>query len=179
MLDFSSDKGSFNYIRRLKRKTFIIAFTLYLLSITLFIIGIVTTGSKKNYLSIAAAIGILPAAKFTVWFIMAHTFIPISPEEYKKISNIFDSAVFYDLLLTNNTLVVNINALIVSNGCIYAFSKTNKNKAIKATESELSQLLSAKVQLYDNIDDFLAHTVGINNRQEDNDLVVKIKSMSL
>ena len=56
-------KGSYEYLKARKRRTIFWTLLLFAVSASLFIAGVVTTGTKKNLLTIVAVLGVLPAAR--------------------------------------------------------------------------------------------------------------------
>ncbi|MCQ2080118.1 MAG: hypothetical protein MJZ11_00575 [Lachnospiraceae bacterium] len=63
-------KGDFNYLSKKKARVIIMTVFLFAMSIGIFITGYVTTGTKKNLLTIVAVLGCLPASKSAVSMIM-------------------------------------------------------------------------------------------------------------
>lgn len=63
-------KGSYGYIRNHRAVTALRTLLYFALSIGLYIIGYVTTGTNKNLLTIVAVLGCLPACKSLVNFIL-------------------------------------------------------------------------------------------------------------
>lgn len=64
-------KGMYEYAHKEKIKRFAITLFLFLLSLGLFITGLVATGSKRNLLTIVAVLGMLPACKMLVSWVMS------------------------------------------------------------------------------------------------------------
>ena len=56
-------KGSYEYLKNRKVQTVLWTVLLFAVSATLFIAGVVTTGTKKNLLTIVAVLGVLPATR--------------------------------------------------------------------------------------------------------------------
>ena len=70
-------KGSYEHAKYKRTVDIIITIFLFLLSLGLFVIGYVTTGSKKNLLTIVAVLGLLPACKMVVDVIMCFRVKPV------------------------------------------------------------------------------------------------------
>ncbi len=64
-------KGTYEYAGYKKIVDAIVMIVFFLLALGLYVIGIVTTGSKKNLLTIVAVLGLLPACKMVVSVIMS------------------------------------------------------------------------------------------------------------
>lgn len=63
-------KGSYEHLSYKRKMDIIITVFLFALSLGIYITGYVTTGSKKNLLTIVAVLGLLPASKMVVEIIM-------------------------------------------------------------------------------------------------------------
>ena len=70
-------KGSYEHAKYKRTVDIIITIILFLLSLGLFVIGYVATGSKKNLLTIVAVLGLLPACKMVVDVIMCFRVKPV------------------------------------------------------------------------------------------------------
>ena len=70
-------KGSYEHAKYKRTVDIIITIFLFLLSLGLFVIGYVATGSKKNLLTIVAVLGLLPACKMVVDVIMCFRVKPV------------------------------------------------------------------------------------------------------
>lgn len=70
-------KGSYEHAKYKRTIDIIITIFLFLLSLGLFVIGYVATGSKKNLLTIVAVLGLLPACKMVVDVIMCFRVKPV------------------------------------------------------------------------------------------------------
>ena len=70
-------KGSYEHAKYKRTVDIIITIFLFLLSLGLFVIGYVATGSKKNLLTIVAVLGLLPACKMVVDVIMCFRVNPV------------------------------------------------------------------------------------------------------
>lgn len=63
-------KGQYGYMAIQRRNVILLTILFYAISFALFIIGYITTGSKKNLLTIVAVLGLLPSSKSAVRMIM-------------------------------------------------------------------------------------------------------------
>ena len=70
-------KGSYEHAKYKRTVDIIITIFLFLLSLGLFVIGYVATGSKKNLLTIVSVLGLLPACKMVVDVIMCFRVKPV------------------------------------------------------------------------------------------------------
>ncbi len=80
-------KGSYEYADHKKIIDAVIMLIMFALALGLYIIGIVTTGSRKNLLTIVAVLGLLPACKMVVSLIMSLRVTPCDKELKSEIEN--------------------------------------------------------------------------------------------
>ena len=80
-------KGDYLYLQNKKKKEIIKTVVFFGISAALYIAGYITTGSNKNYLTIVAVLGCLPASKSAVSMIMNLKVKGCSETVYKMISN--------------------------------------------------------------------------------------------
>lgn len=158
-------KGGHGYIDRYRKRVFLISFFLFILSISVFLSGFLSTGTKKNYLSIVAVAGILPAAKFVVYFIISCKFKTLTLSEYEKTK---ESRLhqLYDLFYTTSDMNIMINVCSVSQKKVIVYTKDNKLDKKKAgcllkenIESELG-LREVTVMIYDDLDKYLSELLS-------------------
>lgn len=95
-------KGSFGYLNNRKKYTAIRTLIFFLLSGGLYVMGILTTGSNKNLLTIVAVLGCLPACKSAVNFILFLRARGCSSALHDRLSSYDDAlTVFYDMYFTS------------------------------------------------------------------------------
>ena len=81
-------KGQYGYITQQKKWSTARTLILFALSLSIFIIGIISTGSKENLLTVVAVLGCLPAGRSAVNTIMFLRARGCSKEAKEKISNV-------------------------------------------------------------------------------------------
>lgn len=102
MKQFFVPKGSYGYISNRKKYTALRTVLFFSVSASLYIAGIVKTGSNKNLLTIVAVLGCLPACKSAVNFILFLKARGCSSALHEKLIS-YDNAltVFYDMYFTS------------------------------------------------------------------------------
>ena len=114
-------KGSYLYLDTQRRYEIIRTVILYAIAIALFVIGYVTTGTKKNLLTIVAVLGVLPASKSLVSVIMFM--------RYKSFREKIDCDGLlnaYDMIFTSEKINYRVSHLCVSDSCIIGYSEDAK-----------------------------------------------------
>jgi len=70
ILSSKYSKGDYEYAKYHKNRVILFTIILFAVSISLYLLGYITTKSNKNYLTIVAILGLLPASKSLVSVIM-------------------------------------------------------------------------------------------------------------
>ena len=70
MTAFRIIKGEYGYLKKKRNRVLIYTLLSFAVSIALFVVGYVTTGTRKNLLTIVAVLGLLPASRSAVSLIM-------------------------------------------------------------------------------------------------------------
>lgn len=136
-------KGSYGYLENRKLYTALRTVLFFLLSIGLYVIGLVTTGSNKNLLTIVAVLGCLPACKSLVNFILFLRAKGCS-EGLKNALSDYDEklTVFYDLYFTSYQKNFSISHMALKGGILCGITEDpacNAQEAQKHLETMLSQ----------------------------------------
>ncbi len=98
----SSYKGTQNYINSQKKYTALRTALFFGISLSLFIVGWVNTGTRSNILTVVAILGCLPASKSAVNMIMYLRYKSCSPQAQEKITaNIGHLTGLYDMVFTS------------------------------------------------------------------------------
>lgn len=180
MWDKGLDKGGYGYIKRLRKRTALISILFIVLSVVIFVVGFITTKTRRNYLSIVSAIGMLPAAKFLVLFLITFKIRPLSLDKYRKISNTLKlDNILFDLLYTSHELNIAINACYYAKNNILNIytsdSKLDKRKAIDIIIADynfinLDNKIKWKIQIYKDFERFI---LEMNKQIDDFDSELK------
>lgn len=181
-------KGSYGYIANHRLAAAVRTLVFFGVSIGLYIMGYVTTGSNKNLLTIVAVLGCLPACKSLVNFIVFLRATGCSEALRDRVS-VYDKELttFYDMYFTSyqKNFAVSHMALKGNVLCgITEIAKCDCNGAQKHLEQMISQegIKNITVKIYSDIDkyiDRLSQIAALNaedhkNREQIVDLLFSI-----
>ena len=114
-------KGTYLYLDTQKKYEIARTVIYFAISFAIFISGYITTGTRKNLLTIVAVLGMLPAAKSLVSVIM---FLRYKSLREKIDIEGVESA--YDMIFTTEKVNYAVSHLCVSDGCIIGYSSDKK-----------------------------------------------------
>ena len=120
---FSGDnfKGTYMYLDIQRKYEIARTIIYYALSTAIFLTGYISTGSKKNLLTIVAVLGVLPASKSLVSVIMFLRYK--SFKEKIECEGILNA---YDMIFTSEKINYRVSHLCVSDNCIIGYSEDPK-----------------------------------------------------
>lgn len=128
-------KGIYGYLNTQKKYELIRTIIYFTISISLFVGGWVTTGSKENLLTVVAVLGCLPACKSLISVIMFFRFKSMSQELYEQINGCCEGlSHIYDLVFTTYDKNYQVDHLVVKGNTICAFSAHPKFEATGCEE---------------------------------------------
>ena len=132
-------KGSYEHAKYKRTVDIIITVFLFLLSLGLFFIGYVATGSKRNLLTIVAVLGLLPACKMVVDVVMSFRVKPVD----EKVRDGIDKAIgklygLYHIYFTSYDKNFPIDHLVITSNSVIGYSSNSKfdEKAFSAHLTE-------------------------------------------
>ena len=134
-------KGSYGYIRNHKVVTVLRTLLYFVVSIGLYVVGYVTTGTNRNLLTIVAVLGCLPACKSMVNFILFLRATGCSEELRDKVSD-YDGelTVFYDMYFTSYQKNYSISHMVLKGNVLCGITENPKCDC-KAAEEHLEQMM--------------------------------------
>ena len=154
-------KGSYEYLKNRKVQTVLWTVLLFTVSATLFITGFVTTGTKKNLLTIVAVLGVLPATRSFVTSFMYCKAKGCSAQWYEEHHELMEQFKhgYYDLVFTTYERAYNVPVLVIKEGNVCGLTYDSK-KPIKELEAHIESSLkkekrNANVVIFDKEEDFL------------------------
>ena len=120
-------KGKYGYTVS-HRKWQILKLSLYvLLSLAVFLLGLITTKTTKNLMSIVAIVGALPISKELVGVIMSFKRKPMDKKLYDEISKkAGDLEQIYELLFTTNEKSYPVEAVVIEGRDVICYSNDPK-----------------------------------------------------
>lgn len=135
-------KGAYGYLKNRRIYTACRTVFFFFLCIGLYVMGLVTTGSNKNLLTIVAVLGCLPACKSAVNFIICLRAKGCSEALHQKLSP-FDDALltFYDLYFTSYQKNYSISHMALKGSMLCGITE-NPSCNCREAEKHLEQMLS-------------------------------------
>lgn len=156
-------KGCYGYISYQKKMSVARTVLFFGLSLAIYGIGIYSTGSNQNLLTIVAVLGCLPACKSAVNAIMFFRAEGCSPAAHEKISQItaYDEALtgFYDMYFTSYKKNFPLSHMVLKGNVICGYTESGKCDC-KAGEKHLEQMLqqdgykNMTIKIFDNLDKY-------------------------
>ena len=135
-------KGNFGYIAYQRKVSLLRTILFFALSLAVYGIGIYSTGSNRNLLTIIAVLGLLPACKSAVNMIMFFRANGCS-NEAKQVFENFDGSLggLYDIYLTSYQKNYPLSHLVVKGNVICAFTE-KADCDTQAGEKHIVQMLT-------------------------------------
>ena len=137
-------KGAYGYLAR-RRKTETIKTILYfLIPLALFAAGILTTGTRRNLLTIVAVLGILPASKNAVLLIMYLKSHGISAADHTIITSTINKdetgvkdalILLEDMVFTTREVTYEVPAIILYGGSMLGYLSPQQQKKVKEQQA--------------------------------------------
>ena len=154
-------KGSYEYLKNRKIQTILWTVLLFTVSASLFLTGVVTTGTKKNLLTIVAVLGVLPASRSLVTAFMYCKAKGCTAKWYDSHHELVGQFKhgYYDLVFTTYETAYNVPVLVIKDGNICGLTYDEK-KPIKQLEEHIQTCLkkekrSGNVVIFHKEEDFL------------------------
>jgi len=171
-------KGDYGYIKHQRNIEIIKTIFMLVLSFALYRIGIYSTGSNKNYLTLVAVLGCLPMAKFAVNATMFTRAKGCSEDVYSYLSKSEVKPWFYDLYFTTLKKNFQVSALYYKKKNLILLTEDEKidtNACVEHLETVLKNCGydNATVKVFDDKNKFSERLNELSKLQEDeNDLTV-------
>ncbi len=173
MKKFLVPKGTYGYLKNRRIYTACRTVFFFLLCIGLYVMGLVSTGSNRNLLTIVAVLGCLPACKSAVNFIICLRAKGCSEALYQKLSP-FDEKLltFYDLYFTSYQKNYAISHMALKGGILCGITETPACDC-KEAEKHLEQMLlqegikNVVVHIFSQDDKYIDRLGRLAEMQED------------
>lgn len=135
-------KGAFGYLKNRKKYTALRTLIFFLISGGLYALGVLTTGSNKNLLTIVAILGCLPACKSAVNFILFLRAEGCSNALHDKLVSYEDHVltVFYDMYFTSYQKNYPISHMALKGGMLCGMTESPACDC-REVEKHLGQML--------------------------------------
>lgn len=137
-------KGEYEYLKKKKIRVLLITLLYFAIALSIYLIGYITTGTKKNLLTVVAILGCLPACKSAVSMVMYFLSKGCSFSTYELIEENNNTLIpMYDMYFTsynNNYAIAN---MIVKNKRIIGLTEDTSLDIDKCQEHLYSMLSQA------------------------------------
>jgi hypothetical protein len=181
-------KGEFEY-PLYERKVVIIRTAAYFaISIAVFLLGIYSTGSKENLLTIVAVLGLLPSSKSLVSVIMYMRIPKFSEAVYRRIeARKGEVPVIYSMYLTSYKLNFPINAFAVRGSNLIGYTEF-KSCNTNACEEHIKDIFNQNgiknitIKIFNNEKNFTERLDQLQNLEEgkrENEMLTLLGDISL
>lgn len=120
-------KGQYGYLKKQKIWSTARTLILFALSLSIFAIGVKSTGSKENLLTVVAILGCLPAGRSAVNMIMFWRAQGCSEEARAKISAASGGIIqLYDMFFTSYTKNYPVSHMVIQNHVVCGYGEGPK-----------------------------------------------------
>lgn len=116
-MKFEIERGSFESIKRKKRRNILMTFLMVFIGCIMFIVGLfMNQFERSNLCTMLAILMVLPATKYLVAFIVVFPYKSVSKERYEHITNIVpeNTIVMTDMVITSTEKVMNLDFVIIT-----------------------------------------------------------------
>ena len=122
-------KGQFGYIKYRRLLHLFLSIVMFAMAVILYFAGIKATGDNKNFLTVAAILGCLPASQSLVTTILGFRAKSCSKELYEKIESKVDENMvsLYDLYFTTYEKNYPISHIVIKNNCMCGVMEQSKH----------------------------------------------------
>lgn len=120
-------KGTYGYLGYKKRIETVKTFLLLSLSLAIFVVGYVTTGTRKNLLTVVAVVSVLPAAKQITTTILYYRYHSGTQETYQKIQGCIQNATcLSDIVITSYDKIAELLHMTIIGKTVVGYSEKTK-----------------------------------------------------
>ena len=169
---FKNKKGTFGYIAHQRKVEIVKTIFMLALSFGCYNLGVYSTGSNRNLLTLVAVLGCLPMAKFCVNAIMFSKAKGCSQELHDKLESRGITPDFYDLYFTAFKKNYQASALTYKKKNLIAISEDEKIDIAEAEEHLKTVLTNAgvsnaTVKIFKDADKFIDRLSELNELEEE------------
>lgn len=161
MLKNRLKKGNHGYLGFRKKEVLLQTIILFFVSILIFICGYLYKGSKANILSVVAVLGLLPASKSLVSFIMYIKTPKYNESIYERIkAPVEKNTGLFEAYFTSYKLNFPVTACFCKKDCIIGYTEFDKCD-VRALEEHINDILKQNaykdvtVKVFTDMDKFI------------------------
>lgn len=162
-------KGQYGYIKRKQRTVTLRTILMFGISLAILLLGIWSTGDKKNLLTVVAVLGCLPASKSAVGMIMFLKAKGCSEAVKERVSGCGTGLVqLYDMVFTSYEKNYQVSHMVIKGHVVCGYTEDARCD-VKACEKHLGALLAqggckgVTVKIFDELE---AYCKGLENLQK-------------
>lgn len=166
-------KGTFGYLRRKRSFVLIRTIIYFAIALALFFAGLITTGTRKNLLTIVAVLGLLPASKSLVNLIMYIKATGCSPAAKDTIEKAEGTLIgMYDMYFTSYKKNFAVSHMVVEGKNICGYTEIPSFDS-KACEEHLTQMLKQgghkdmTIKIFSDINKYCERLKQLNGLEHD------------
>lgn len=155
------NKGSYGYIEYQKKFSIIRTFLFFAISLAIYGMGIYSTGTSKNLLTVVAVLGCLPSCKSAVNAVMFYRATGCSGAAWEKISPYdYKLTSFYDMYFTSYQKNFPISHMVLKGNIVCAYTESEKCDCGDG-EKHIEQMLkqdgykNMTVKIFDNLGKYI------------------------
>ena len=182
-------KGTENYLNTQKKYELIRTIIYFFMSISLFVAGYVTTGTKTNLLTVVAVVGCLPACKSLIGAIMFLKFKSLSTDTASKIKAVHKTLPeLYDMVFTTYDQNHVVSHMVIAGNTVCGYTETKGFKE-KDFNAHIQNVLQAdhhknvSVKIFTDLNKYLERIEQLEILETENANILAIidtfKSVSL
>lgn len=167
-------KGNYGYIKAKRNRVVIQTIVFFAISLAIFIAGYVTTGTRKNLLTVVAVLGCLPACKSLVNMIMFIRAKGCSPNAMETIKPFEGHLIgMYDMFFTSYQKNFAISHMVVEDKIILAYTEDEKLD-YKACREHLNTMLrqggikDMTITVTSDLNKYCEQLKNLNDRNQEN-----------
>ena len=182
-------KGDYLYLQNKKKIEIIKTIVFFGISAALYLAGYITTGSNKNYLTIVAVLGCLPASKSAVSMIMNLRIKGCSEKAYKAIAEkVQENEGAYNLYFTSYDKNFDMAHVYAKGMTVIGFTENSKileNDFEEHIKTVLNKdaIKGVNVKLYKDLEKYVARIQQIQNleneKSREKDIMKTLYAVSL
>lgn len=167
-------KGNFGYLSAKRNQVLIRTILFFGISLAVFAVGYITTGTKKNLLTVVAVLGCLPASKSLVNLIMYFRATGCSEGAKEAIEPLIGRLIgMYDMYFTSYQKNFAISHMIVEDKVILGYTESDKCDC-RACEEHLQTMLKQSgfkdmtIRISDKLEHYCEQLQKLNDKEQSN-----------
>lgn len=168
-------KGSFEYIKRRKKRQGLLSFLMFAIAIGIYILGLVLNkNSNSNIFTILAVLFILPSTKMLISYIILLPFHSVSKSDYEEVKKAVPDGVqmFTDVVFSSTEKVMMLDFLLIDHHFIICYSP--KHDKLQGMEQYLRDGIAKRefhyqVEAFDDKKRFTKRIAKLHLTEEEKD----------